>query len=232
MESIVNVPHNRGALPRDYEELQITDEFGVTEEPEKPEAPEIPAEAETDKQDEPLVYTHVRIPEIRRGGTRILMGLTSLCGAVSGAVIAFTGAADPAALTEISGTLVGTIGELFLRSVAIGAAFLAAELILGFFALGDWFVWVLPLCYAMGTVLRVVASGTGILLPSAAAGVCAVTLAAATSASFSKTLLRLSKGGTVYLDSSPRRSYALAFLGYAALIAAAAVYEGIALNWK
>lgn len=230
MENIVNLPHNRGALPRedsDYEELQITDSVNVPEDYESPE----PA-AEADKPEDLPVYTHVRTPELRRSGTRILMGFTAVCGAVAGAVIAFSGSADPAALEALSESLVGEFAELFLRSAIIGAVFLAVELILGFFALGDWLVWILPLCYAMGTSLRVAASGTGVLLPSAAAGVCAVTFAAATSAAFSQTLLRLSKGGTVYLDLSPRRNYALAFFGYAVIIAAAAVYEGVALNWN
>ncbi len=228
MENIVNISRNHGALPRDnsdYEELQITD--GVSEEYESPAEPA----AETDKQEETLVYTHVRSPELHRSGTRILMGLTAVCGAVSGAVMAFSGNVDPAAYEMLSKSLVGEFGEIFLRSVIIGAAFLAAEFVLGFFALGDWFVWILPLCYSMGTALRVAVSGTGVLLPSAAAGVCAAAFAAATSAAFSQTLLRLSKGGTVYFDFSPIRNYALAFTGYTVIIAAAAVYEGVALNW-
>ena len=227
MENIVNLPHNHGALPHDnadYEELQITDSVNIPEEPEP--------SAETDKPEELPVYTHVRAPELRRSGTRILMGLTSVCGAVSGAVIAFSGNVEPSVFEALSKSLVGEFGEIFLHSVIIGAAFLAVELLLGFFALGDWLVWILPLCCAMGTALRVAVSGMSVLLPSAAAEVCAVTFAAATSASFSQTLLRLSKGGTVYLDSSPRRNYALAFFGYAVIIAAAAVYEGIALNWS
>lgn len=233
MENIVSVPHNRGALPRDYEELQITDDVQEElEENEFTDVPEFADEPETDKRDEPMVYTHVRAPELRRSGTRILMGITAMCGAVSGAVIAFTGTADPAALETISGSLVGTVGGLFLRAMITGAVFLAAEFVLGLFALGDWLVWTLPLCYAMGMSLRVVAAGTGVLLPSAAAGICAVTFAAATSASFSQTLLRLSNGVTAYRDRAPIRSYAPAFFGYAVMIAAAAVYEGIALNWK
>lgn len=222
MENVVNTPRNRGALPRDYEELQLIEEL----EPNESEPRDEPIE--TDKQ-EALVYTHVRVPEIRRGATRILMSVTALCGAVSGAVMALTGAADPETLEP---TLSGTIGEIFLNRTALCAIFLGAELILGFFALGDWIVWLAPLCYAMGTSLRVAASGSGLLLPSAAVSIAAVTLAAATSATLSKTLLRLSKGGTVYLENSPRRSYALAFLGYTVMTAISAVYEGIALNWK
>lgn len=224
MENVVNTPRNRGALPRDYEELQLVE----TLEPNEPEVRDEPAEAEADKQ-EPLVYTHVRVPEIRRGGTRILMGITALCGAVAGAVMALTGAAEPEVLAP---ALAGDIGGIFLNRMAAYAAFLGAELILGFFAFGDWIVWLVPLCCAMGASLRVAASGSGILLPSAAVGITAVTLAAAASATLSKTLMRLSKGGTVYLENSPRRSYALAFLGYAAMAAISSVYEGIALNWK
>ena len=147
MENIVSASHNKGALPRDYEELQIM--AGEPEEIETDEisdVPEVLDESETDKQDEQLVYTHVRAPEIRRSGTRILMGVTAVCGAVSGAVIMFTEKSDPTALEMISQSLVGTVGELFLRAMITGAVFLIAELILGFFALGDWLVWVLPLC--------------------------------------------------------------------------------------
>lgn len=230
MENIVNTPHNRGALPKDYEEMQLTDRLVLPEENEQP--AEFSSDAVSDKPEEMThVYTHVRAPELRRSGTRILMGAVAVCGAVSGAVIAFSGNAAPDALRRLSASLVGEFGELALRSAVIGTAFLAAELLLGFFALGDWLVWILPLCYSMGTVLKVTATGTGVLLPSAAAGICAVTFAAATSAAFSQTLLRLSKGGTVYLDMSPQKKYILAFLGYTAIIIAAAIYEGIALNW-
>ncbi len=81
MENIVSASHNKGALPRDYEELQIM--AGEPEEIETDEisdVPEVLDESETDKQDEQLVYTHVRAPEIRRSGTRILMGVTAVCG--------------------------------------------------------------------------------------------------------------------------------------------------------
>lgn len=228
MENIVSAPRNKGVLLRDYEELQITDGLNLPEENE----PSDDASAMPDKPEERPVYTHVRAPELRRSGTRILMGITAVCGAVAGAVTVFSGKGDPAALRALSDSLVGEFGELFMRSALIGTVFLAAELILGLFALGDWIVWSLPLCYTMGTALKVISVGTGVLLPSAAAGACAVTFAAATSAAFSQTLLRLSKGGTVYLDVSPRKNYALAFLGYEAIIIAAAVYEGIALNWS
>lgn len=79
MENIVSASHNKGALPRDYEELQIM--AGEPEEIETDEisdVPEVLDESETDKQDEQLVYTHVRAPEIRRSGTRILMGVTAV----------------------------------------------------------------------------------------------------------------------------------------------------------
>lgn len=231
MENVVNTPRNRGALPRDYEELQLVEEL----EPNEPDTRDEPAaalEPETDKQEPPLVYTHVRVPEIRRGGTKILMGATALCGAVSGVVTALSGAAEPEMLAAVSESLEGTVGGIFLNRAAVGAAFLGIELILGFFAFGDWIVWLAPLCFAMGTSLRIAASGSLILLPAAAAGIAAVTFAAAASATLSKTLMRLSGGGTVYLESSPRRSCALAFLGYSVTIALSAVYEGIALNWK
>lgn len=238
MENIANIPHNRGVLPKEYTEAPIAESAPpiIDGEPEITETDEIADVSEildeADKPSEPEVYTHVRAPEIRRSGTRILMGITAACGAVSGAVIAFTGKGDPAALETISRSLGGTVGELFLRFVITGGSFLAAEFLLGFFALGDWLVWAVPLCYAMGMSLRVAVSGSAVLLPSAGSGICAVTLAAATSAVFSQTLLKLSRGGASYRDRSPLRGYAAAFLGYAVIIAAAAVYEGIVLNQK
>lgn len=224
MENIVSVT-NKGALPKDYEELQISENISGNEEipAETPEGSEIKAAVQSP--DKPR-YTHVRAPEIRRSGTRILMSLTSICGAAAGVVTALSGTASAAAAQWQ-----GSFGEIFLRDVLIGAAFLAAEFLLGYFAFGDWLVWCMPLCFGMGVGLRYAAIGSYALLPCAAAELCAVSFAAAASAGFSRTLLRLSGGGTVYLERSPRKGYALRFLGYFTVIAAAALYEGIALNW-
>ena len=83
------------------------------------------------------------------------------------------------------------------------------------------------MCCGMGLSLRITATGAWNLLPSAILTLTAVVLGAAVSANLSQTLMRLLRGGTVYLDSSPRRSFTLAFLGFLAMTVAAAIYEGV-----
>lgn len=214
--------HNRGALPADFFEEQQTEQTaGVTE---LTDPPEEEAAAEYPR------YSHVRSPEIRRNGFVILMAISAVVGAAGGAVLAFSKNADFEALKAISGTLDGEFGRIFLQRALIGAAFLLAEYLLGFFALGDFLVWSAPMFYGMGLGLRLAASGKWILLPSAIISLAAAVFGAAVSASFSQTLFRLLRGGTVYLDSSPRKNLTLCFLGLLALVIASSIYEGIILN--
>lgn len=211
------VKRNAGALPSDfYEEPSVE----KTENPESRDPAEISERAE---------YTHVRAPEIRRNGMMILMVFSAVIGAAVGAALAFSKNADIAAL-ELAETAEGGFAEVFLRRLALSAVFLAAEYLLGYFALGDFLVWAAPMLCGMGLGLRLTAFGEWSLLPSAILTLAAVVLGGVLSANFSQSIMRLLRGGTVYLDSSPRRSLTLGFLGFLAMAAAAAIYEGIILN--
>lgn len=177
----------------------------------------------------PHEYTHVRSPELKRGEYIILMSASAVCGAIGGVILALSGKADPWAIEKIIQGLSSGFGNVFFQRTLIGAAFLLAEYILGFFALGDLLVWAAPLCCAMGLSLRITATQSWILLPSGIVTLIACIIGAATSSGFSRALMRLSRGGTVHLGNSPRQKYTINFLGYLAAIIAGAIYEGAIL---
>ncbi len=171
-------------------------------------------------------YTHVRYPRVRRSSALIVMSLSALCGVIGGIVISRT--ADVSA--EMAKSLAAPFGKIFLERTLLGAAFLGAEFILGFFALGDLLVWIVPLAAGLGSSLRVAATKAWILLPSSILLLFITAFGAAVSAGFSETLMTIARGGTVHLGSSPRKIFALNFLGYLAAVIACALYEGIILN--
>lgn len=220
MENVVEMPRNRGVMPKIEPNAVITYERESTDDDDEL---QIPAELtdvlhETESEsDKP--YQHVRAPEIRRGGSRILMAVAGACGAAAGAVMMFTG-------NTVEFTL-GEFGEVFFGRLAVGAIMLAAEFLLGFFAFGDWLVWSVPMLCGIACGLRLCAVGNWASFIGAAFTLIGVIFAAARSADFSQLLLKLSRGGTVYMESSPRRSYANSFLGYSALVMAGAFAEGI-----
>lgn len=211
MENVVEMPVNRGVMPKtepieaityddeDKDELQISIESARSE-------------TESDKP-----YQHVRIPEIRRGGSRIIMAISGICGAAAGAAMMFTGKSAEIPL--------GTFGEIFLGGLITGAIMLAAEFLLGFFAFGDWLVWILPLCCGMGCALRICSAATWIEFIGAALRLVGVIFGAARSADFSQLLFKLSCGGAVYMEFSPRRSFALSLLRYLMMITAGTLVE-------
>ena len=221
MENVVEMPRNSGIMPRietnssasdnnpDIEELQIDNE--PSEQFNEP----VVAENFEDKP-----YSHIRVPELHRSGLRVLMAIAGACGAAAGAVMMFSGRAEGL-------TVGGGFKEIFMGRILVGAAMLAAEFLLGYFAFGDWLVWTIPLFSGMGAGLRICADGSWVTLVGTAMSLCAVIFAAARSADFSQLLLRLSHGGTVYMESEPRKTYAVGFLGYSVLIAAGAIVEGI-----
>lgn len=178
----------------------------------------------------PREYTHVRSPELRRGELLILMSAAAVCGAVGGVILALSGKADPYAVEQIANDLSKDFGGIFLQRLMIGAAFLLIEYILGFFALGDILVWTAPLCCAMGLSLRIAVTESWVLIPSAVVTIAAVVTGAAVSSGFSRALMKLSRGGTVHLESSPRQRFTLNFLLYLAAVIAAAIYEGAILS--
>lgn len=220
MENVAEMPRNRGALPNNV----------ITYEPEKrdiddDEELQIPAEIEnsfsaSDSSESDKSYQHVRVPEIRRGGSRILMAAVGACGAIVGAIMVFMGQAVPTVQN-------GDFGGVFLGRLTVGVIMLTIEFLLGFFALGDWLVWSVPMLCGIACGLRLCADGNWADFIGAAFTLIGVIFAAARSVDFSQLLLKLSRGGTVYMESSPRRSYAVSFMGYVALIVAGALSEGI-----
>lgn len=165
--------------------------------------------------------THVRAPELHRNAAKVVMAIAALIGAAAGLRLSL-GEANTATRQIIAEASAGTFGAVFLRQLAAGALFLAAELLLGFFAFGDFLVWSAPFLYTAGAAARLAATS-----PKQIAGtliaIAAVTLGAAFSAELSSLLLRLTSGGTVHTGDSPRREIALKFAGCLAAVLFAAI---------
>lgn len=171
---------------------------------------------------------HIRAPELHRHGTKLLMAFTAAAGAAAGARLAFwegSGLSETT-MNGISQMLAGTFGEVFLRQALLGAAFLAVEFVLGFFAPGDILVWSAPFLCAMGGVLQA-AAGSPLVIVSAVIRIAAVAAGAVYSADMSVLLMRLSRGGTVHMGTRPRKTYALGFLGCFAAVVLSAILAGI-----
>lgn len=218
---------NRGALPADFSPELISADFAEPSEPdlEPQETPEnsVDGQALTDIITE---SPYSRRSHTRRSGTLVVMAVSAICGAIGGIIISQNSAVSAA----VSQTLSQSFAQVFAARLSVGAALLAVEFVLGFFALGDLFVWTVPLISGLGLSLRVAAEKMWSLLPSSLIMLGVTAFAAAVSAGFSQMLMSISRGGTVHLGSSPRRVYVLNFLGYLAAITACALYEGIILN--
>lgn len=164
--------------------------------------------------------THVRAPELHRNAAKAVMAIAALIGAAAGLRLSL-GEANAATRQIIAEASAGTFGAVFLRQIAAGALFLAAELLLGFFAFGDFLVWSAPFLYTAGAAARLAATSPK-QIPGTLIAIAAVTLGAAFSSELSSLLLRLTSGGTVHTGESPRREIAIKFAGcLAALILAA-----------
>lgn len=210
----------------DTDELMLinTIERGISAERAREPAAVISVDADTDKPRE-----HVRSPELRRHGTKLLMTAAAAVGAAAGARLIFGEEAPEALMNSVSQTLTGTFGEIFLRQTLLGVMFLAVEFVLGFFAIGDLAVWAAPFLCGAGTVLRL-SAGSPKLLPGAVICLGGVIMGAAYSADMSGLLLKLTKGGTVYMDAHPRRSYAVGFIGCLAAVVSGSILTGILAN--
>lgn len=158
----------------------------------------------------PNSNTHVRAPELKRNGTRVVMLLALFVGALAGARILWSGFSD-SALGAVAESMGGTFFLRFARQLGLCAVMLAGEFVLGFFAFGDLLVWTAPYICAAGGVLRI-AAGSATAIPSAVICAAAVTAGAAYSAEMSGMLLKLSQGNTVYMGNSPLKKYAGEFL--------------------
>ena len=194
--------------------------------PKQPIPAEFRPETSADKPDgQPL--RHIRRPAIKRRGTLMLMFFAALCGASAGAAGIFSGSWESAEKCAFFGG--GSFLTVFLRRTAFGGAFLLAEYILGYSALGDWAVWTAPLLCGMCTAaaFTVSADGAAWILPSAGTVLGAVIFAGAASADFSVMLLRAARGGNAFLHERAAKDFSVKFLRYGAAVAIAGLYEAV-----
>lgn len=205
MENVIDLT----AMDKPFDEQ--TEE--IISEPQDPEAAEPPRE---------------RSEVETRGGMRILMTITAVCGAAAGALAAITGKADSRVIAALGERLSGSFGEIFLHRALSGGAILLAEFLLGFFAFGDFISWILPVFAGMGAGFFIAAAQKPVFLPSELAVLFAVIFAGASSAMFSKKLFGLSRGNRASLRGMTASEYSARFALTLLLIIAAAVYEGIA----
>lgn len=177
---------------------------------------------ESDPSDKP----ENRAVRVSRNSSLVLW-LAAVCGLSGGMV-----AAQSVGMFEgVLFTSEGSFLALFLSRLLYGAAFLLAEYLLGFFALGEWLVWLAPLCCGLGTGLSAAAGfgrkGALLLIPSAAITLVAVIFGARCSGEFSAQLLRVVSGSRtgIVLTSEATRGYTLRFFGCLAAVGAAALIE-------
>lgn len=167
----------------------------------------------------------------RRSGIPMLYTFLTAAGLILGIYIA---ASAPGA--DISGSLLCGSGDflgLLLRRLFWGAAFLIAEYVCGFFALGRLLVWAAPLVCGLGTGAALAGAFTieGMnalrLAPGCAGCAAAVIFAAGTSSGMSSQLLRLvsSDKNSIVSTSPAAGEYTLRFLVYLAILSACAIAE-------
>lgn len=198
-----------------------------------PAAPQIPPEAPENTSvpeaaQEPPRAVH---REYRRS-CRIPIGAAfSAAGTAAGVY-----AAVSAAGLEYSGSILCAAGgfwEILGMRLLWGAAFLLAEFILGFFALGDMLVWAAPLVCGLGTgaalagAFSVKGISAVLLVPSCAASVAAVVNGAGVSAAMSAQLLRLvsTSKSSIVAARPAAGEYALRFLVCLAILLGSFIVE-------
>lgn len=169
----------------------------------------------------------------RRSGIPMLYTFLTAAGLILGIYVA---ASVPGA--DISGSLLCGSGDflgLLLRRLFWGAAFLIAEYVCGFFALGSLLVWAAPLVCGLGTGAALAGAFTieGMnalrLAPGCAGCAAAVIFAAGTSSGMSSQLLRLvsSDKNSIVSTSPAAGEYTLRFLVYLAILSACAIAEAL-----
>ena len=177
--------------------------------------------------DLPKEYSHVRSPELRRGAAKIVMTLAAVLGTAAGVTAVLTGVFGETASNLLSERFSGGFREVFGTKLLINAGCLAAEFLLGFFALGDILVWVIPLFIGLGAGLTLTAAWSGALLPSALGTIVCGIIGAALSSEFSEELRGFANGTCRRSNDSPAKRFALRFLALLAGMTLAALYEGI-----
>lgn len=167
----------------------------------------------------------------RRSGIPMLYTFLTAAGLILGIYVAAS-----APVADISGSLLCGSGDflgLLLRRLFWGAAFLIAEYVCGFFALGRLLVWAAPLICGLGTGAALAGAFTieGMnalrLAPGCAGCAAAVIFAAGTSSGMSSQLLRLvsSDKNSIVSTSPAAGEYTLRFLVYLAILSACAIAE-------
>lgn len=167
---------------------------------------------------------------IKRGNL-LLMALTATLGVLGGAIAAKH-------CNNIAGVLTNTQGSflsLFVARVLYGGAFLLAEYILGFFALGGALVWIVPLLCGMGSGVSLAGAGENTLafLPAAALTLAAAVFGAELSDCLSGQLLRVLSGSRtgLIITNGTSADYTLRFLGLLCVnIAAGLIEAGIKIS--
>ena len=168
----------------------------------------------------------------RRSGIPVFYLLAAAAGVAAGVYCA----ASPPAGADISGSLLCVPGDflaLLLDRLAWGTAFLLAEYICGYFALGKLLVWAAPLVCGLGTgaALSCAFLMEGVsalrLIPTSAGCLAAVIFAAGTSGGMSAQLLRLvsSDKNSIVSTSPAAGEYTLRFLVCLAILSACAIAE-------
>lgn len=199
-----------------------------------PAAPQIPAEApdntsvpETAQEPPRAVHREYR----RSCHIPIGAAFSAAAGTAAGVY-----AAASAAGLEYSGSILCAAGgfwEILGMRLLWGAAFLLAEFILGFFALGDMLVWAAPLVCGLGTgaalagAFSVKGISAVLLVPSCAASVAAVVNGAGVSAAMSAQLLRLvsTSKSSIVAARPAAGEYALRFLVCLAILLGSFIVE-------
>lgn len=181
----------------------------------------------TDEPELPKEYSHVRSPELRRGAAKILMSLAAVLGTAAGITAVLTGIFGESAAKLLSERLSGGFVEVFGTRLLINASCLAAEFFLGFFALGDILVWIVPLFLGLGAGLTLSAAWSGALLPSYLGTLVCGIVGAVLSSGFSEELRGFANGTSRRSDDSPAKKFLARFAALLGGMALAAFYEGI-----
>lgn len=167
----------------------------------------------------------------RRRSVPVLQILIAIAGAAAGVYFAMSLPAG----ADYSGSLLcrsGDFAGLLIYRLIWGGAFLLAEYICGYFALGWLLVWAAPLVCGLGTgaaLAGAFAAGTNaapLIIPAAGA-VIAVALGAGTSQMMSGQLLRLISAprSTIISDAPAAGEYTLRFLIWFGILSGFAIVE-------
>lgn len=199
---------------------------------------EVPPEQPADSADEPELSEAAELPRTHRSVYRRRSGIPPLYTFLTAAGLIlgiYIGSSVPAG-ADLSGSLLCGSGDflgLLLKRIAWGAAFLFAEYLCGFFALGRLLVWLVPLVCGLGTGTAIAAAFSieGMnamrLIPGCAGCAAAVIFAAGISSGMSSQLLRMvSCDKNSIVSTSPAAGeYTLRFLVCLAILSACAIAE-------